>query len=135
VCDQLTGLTVGALFWAVSTRRLLKTAVGPHASEGMRRLWAVMIERRWSQTQLAAALSPPGADWSAKVNRWLYGDRRPEASGRFRMEEVLGIDPRTWDEALLETFVPPTTIEVDDDGDFGDGTVHFTAAQAAKGAA
>lgn len=90
----------------MSTRRLLRTAVGPKFSEGARQLWITLGRRECSQTELAAAL---GAS-SALFSRWLWGDRRPELAWAEKLERTFHIPMGDWMHPPRETFVPPTHI-------------------------
>ncbi|MCC6557273.1 MAG: helix-turn-helix transcriptional regulator [Polyangiaceae bacterium] len=78
--------------------------VGKFFSEGSRRLWREMTKRRWTQVDLARALSKRN---SGIVNRWLYGERVPTLASALLIEKVLGIKPERWNQAPKRIFVLP----------------------------
>lgn len=79
--------------------------LGTHFSEGSRRLWSAMKERGWKQTDLARAL---GKKNTGIVNRWLYGDRRPDRNSALLLQKTLGIEVTLWDAEPSEPFTVPS---------------------------
>ena len=91
-------------------RLLHKVRLGRHFSEGARRLWLFLAEREWSQGDLAreiATAKDGRGDYSALVNRWLYGGRRPSLEHALLLKKIAGIDPSLWTELSAEPFTPP----------------------------
>jgi len=100
----------------MSDQPFRKTWLGKHFSEGSRRLWLLLKERGWDQTDLAADVlaarsqadpSIPKRPSTSVVNRWLYGDRAPDRASSLLLQERYGLDPKLWDQAPEEPFTPP----------------------------
>lgn len=80
---------------------MFRAALGPHFSEGARRLWAVVDVL--GRSSVARTLGVQ----SGVVGRWLYGDRRPSIECAAKIERELRIPARLFAAAPLEPFVPP----------------------------
>jgi hypothetical protein len=85
---------------AIETTRI---ALGPRFNEGARLLWQVLLERQWSQGDMARAIgAKPGV-----VPRWLYGDTRPSWEWAARLLDVCGIPLAAQTSAPTIAFVLP----------------------------
>jgi transcriptional regulator with XRE-family HTH domain len=74
--------------------RTHRTTVGEHYNEGARRLWKAIVRDGIRQADVAARLEcDPGA-----LNKWLFGQQRPSAKSRYKVQDEFGIEPRLWDE-------------------------------------
>ncbi len=70
------------------SRTILKRAFGVHANEGQRQLWIVMLDRDWTQAELAERI---GCD-SGLVNRWLYAFGKPGLKFLPKVRDELNIE-------------------------------------------
>jgi hypothetical protein len=98
---------------------LVKTRLGKRFSEGARRLWLLMEERGWCQTDLVddmtAALARRAEVGQARsrkpttglVSRWLYGEREPDRDYAVFLHEEYTIDAALWSKAPEQPFTPP----------------------------
>ncbi|MGK4001126.1 helix-turn-helix transcriptional regulator [Sorangium sp. So ce1036] len=83
--------------------QLTKIQLGKRFSEGSRKLWLLMLKRKWTQRDLARAL---GKDHSV-ICRWLHGSRTPDRNSVALIYQVLGIGPTLWRKAPRKPFSPP----------------------------
>ncbi len=72
-----------------------RSNLGPHYSDGAKRLRAELSDRKQSITDAAKAL---GTDDSV-VCRWLYGDRLPSIRFARVVEQVYGVPMAAWSDA------------------------------------
>ncbi len=66
--------------------------LGPHPTEGLRRLRLAMAERGWQARELAEAL---GVD-KATPHAWLWADRKPDLDKAVLIERALGVQVDLW---------------------------------------
>ncbi len=62
-------------------------------SEGAVRMKAALVDRGWTQNELARRLGTS----SGLMSRWLNGDRTPDRSSAVQIEKLLGIKPELFD--------------------------------------
>jgi transcriptional regulator with XRE-family HTH domain len=80
-----------------------RTELGAHFSEASRRLWALMAERGWTQSQLRKELGAhPG-----EISRLLYGDIEKPRFDVVRAASTLGVGVELWALPPAEPFIPP----------------------------
>lgn len=88
-----------------------RQSLGDHFSEGARVLWVSMGREKLSQEGLRRRLNEHrDADRPMArgvINRWLYGDRKPDGEGRGMLFKSLGIDPSLWECEPRKPFAPP----------------------------
>ena len=101
-CSHLTTLSDGVMFHPMGTKPY-KLTFGECFSDGSRQLWEGMAERGLTQPQVAVLLRIA----RSTINRWLYGERRPEWPLRFLIQSEFGIDPFAWDRPTSVSFAPP----------------------------
>ena len=75
-----------------NTKRTRATGLGPHPSEGLRRLRLAMEQRGWRARELADAL---GVD-HATPHAWLWADRKPDLDKAVLISRELGIPVELW---------------------------------------
>ena len=99
-------------------RRLYRKHLGPHFSEGARKLWAALIElgrgrEDWNFATAAAELSEPAngiAFTRLQVFSIIYGHRPVTVEFADVARRRLKIDPLLWGRPSSEPFTPPDTL-------------------------
>jgi len=76
--------------------------LAPGFSEGSRLLWLAMRRRGLSQSALRAQLGCAGG----VIGRWLLGSRKPSASFRVLLVDLLGVPVNSWDMPPRKPFSP-----------------------------
>lgn len=86
--------------------RLYRTKRGPSWSEGCRLAWLALVERGWSQAELArhTGFAP------SMLLQYLYGDKRPGLGAAMALERELGIAPESWLQPATADCVLPAEV-------------------------
>ena len=86
--------------------KFFRTNLGPHFTEGARRLWLRMGELGWDQPRVSREIGAGGGT----LHKLMYGDRKIGLPLANAIKEKLGIDTELWGKAPTEAFVPPAAL-------------------------
>ena len=87
--------------------------LGKFFSEGARQVWVQLELRSWRPADLRLALDGAlGRKLSSGVlSRWMYGECRPSLRFGLLLQDILGVEPRLWNQVPAEPFEPPALAE------------------------
>jgi transcriptional regulator with XRE-family HTH domain len=77
-----------------------RTELGGHFSEGARKIWTRLAEKKIAPHQFATDLG-----WSrSAIFKYMHGDQKPDRTRSLVIEKELGIDPADFDKKPVREF-------------------------------